>query len=205
VLWLVLGKSRLDGGDLESAASAFETARRLEPMIPIVELIARGHEAEIRRREGNAPAAEDEARAALTVAQRAGLEDHPECAVAHLVLGQLHLDAGEVENAAFHLDRGTDLAGRIPYEPRRRLAASAQRHRLPRGGDRARHGAPAQLSERELDVLRLLASSLTQPEIASALYVSMNTLKTHTRSIYQKLGVNSRHTAIERARLDHLV
>ncbi len=55
------------------------------------------------------------------------------------------------------------------------------------------------LSERELEVLRLLASDLDGPEIASQLMVSLNTMRTHTKSIYTKLGVNSRRTAVHRA------
>ena len=64
-------------------------------------------------------------------------------------------------------------------------------------------GSPApfwELSERELAVLRLLASRLSQREIASELYVSFNTVKTHTRSIFRKLGTTSRAEAVDRAR-----
>ena len=55
------------------------------------------------------------------------------------------------------------------------------------------------LSERELDVLRLLATDLDGPDIARQLFVSVNTMRTHTRSIYAKLGVNSRRAAVSRA------
>ncbi len=57
------------------------------------------------------------------------------------------------------------------------------------------------LSERELDVLQLIAEGLTNQEIASKLYLSLNTVKAHTRAIYSKLGVNSRTQATARARL----
>lgn len=56
------------------------------------------------------------------------------------------------------------------------------------------------LSERELAVLRLLATDLTQREIAAALYVSFNTVKTHVKSIFRKLGVATRPDAVSRAR-----
>ena len=56
------------------------------------------------------------------------------------------------------------------------------------------------LSERELGVLRLLAGDLTGPEIAAHLYVSINTLRTHTRHIFTKLGVTTRRAAVTRAR-----
>ncbi|MFC5175242.1 LuxR C-terminal-related transcriptional regulator [Nocardioides taihuensis] len=55
------------------------------------------------------------------------------------------------------------------------------------------------LSERELEVLRLLASELDGPAIARELVVSLHTVRTHTKHIYAKLGVNSRRAAVTRA------
>ena len=55
------------------------------------------------------------------------------------------------------------------------------------------------LSERELEVLRLLGTELSGPEIASRLIVSLNTLRTHTKNIFNKLGVNNRRAAVRRA------
>ena len=55
------------------------------------------------------------------------------------------------------------------------------------------------LTDREMEVLRLLNTGLTGPEIARELYVSINTVKTHTRRIYDKLEVHRRYEAIERA------
>jgi LuxR family maltose regulon positive regulatory protein len=51
----------------------------------------------------------------------------------------------------------------------------------------------------ELAVLRLLASELSVPEIGEQLFLSPNTVRSHTRSIYRKLGVNSRTEAVARA------
>jgi LuxR family maltose regulon positive regulatory protein len=56
------------------------------------------------------------------------------------------------------------------------------------------------LSEREIEVLQLIAEGLTNQEIASRLYLSLNTVKVHTRNIYGKLGVNNRTQAVARAR-----
>jgi LuxR family maltose regulon positive regulatory protein len=55
------------------------------------------------------------------------------------------------------------------------------------------------LSHRELQVLRLLDSELTGPEIARELYVTLNTLRTHTKRIFTKLDVTTRAAAVRRA------
>ncbi|MEM7346912.1 MAG: tetratricopeptide repeat protein [Chloroflexota bacterium] len=55
------------------------------------------------------------------------------------------------------------------------------------------------LSERELDVLRLLKTYMNGPEIARELMISLNTMRTHTKNIYHKLGVNNRQAAVRRA------
>ncbi len=70
-----------------------------------------------------------------------------------------------------------------------------------------RHNAPGKivLSPREVTVLRFLSSRLTQHEIADDLFVSMNTLKSHIRSLYHKLGVQSRVAAVENGRAAGLI
>ena len=55
------------------------------------------------------------------------------------------------------------------------------------------------LTERELIVLHYLPTMLKAGEIASDLYVSVNTVKAHLRSMYRKLGVSNRREAVERA------
>jgi LuxR family maltose regulon positive regulatory protein len=57
---------------------------------------------------------------------------------------------------------------------------------------------PDPLSDRELEVLRLLASDLDGPGIARQLVVSLNTVRSHTKHIYTKLDVNSRRSAVSR-------
>jgi LuxR family maltose regulon positive regulatory protein len=56
------------------------------------------------------------------------------------------------------------------------------------------------LSERELEVLQLMAEGLTNPEIASRLFLSLHTVKTHARNIYGKLDVHNRTQAVTSAR-----
>ena len=66
------------------------------------------------------------------------------------------------------------------------------------GGQRSM--AADELSPSELRVLRYLPTNLTRPEIARELYVSVNTVNTHIRNIYAKLGANDRSTAVQQAR-----
>jgi len=77
------------------------------------------------------------------------------------------------------------------------LAPGASRTGAVRSG--AAPGLVDPLSDRELDVLRLLRSDLSGPDIARELTVSLNTLRTHTKRIYTKLGVTSRREAVTRA------
>ncbi|MEL7520122.1 MAG: LuxR C-terminal-related transcriptional regulator, partial [Cyanobacteria bacterium J06553_1] len=55
------------------------------------------------------------------------------------------------------------------------------------------------LSQRELDVLRLLNTELSGPEIARELVVALSTVRTHTKRIYSKLNVTNRRSALKRA------
>jgi LuxR family maltose regulon positive regulatory protein len=57
-----------------------------------------------------------------------------------------------------------------------------------------------ELTDRELDVLRYLPTMLRNHDIAAQMYVSVNTVKAHLRSLYRKLGVTHRREAVERAR-----
>jgi LuxR family maltose regulon positive regulatory protein len=67
------------------------------------------------------------------------------------------------------------------------------------------NGLVEPLSDRELDVLRLLATDLSGPDIARHLVVSLHTVRTHTKNIYAKLGVNNRRAAVRTAEELHLL
>lgn len=62
-------------------------------------------------------------------------------------------------------------------------------------------GATVTLSDRERELLPLLAGTLSQREIGAVLHLSLNTVKTHSRLLYRKLGACSRAGAVQRARL----
>jgi LuxR family transcriptional regulator, maltose regulon positive regulatory protein len=107
---------------------------------------------------------------------------------------RLFLDEGTPMTSLLRVARGG--AGSLAGHARRLLAPGAT-------AGQARVSGPAErLSDRELQVLRLLDSELSGPEIARELFVTLNTLRTHTKHIFTKLGVTSRSGAVDRAR-DH--
>jgi len=95
-----------------------------------------------------------------------------------------------------------DQKGTAPDHLRRLLAAvdrTGPSTPVSQGLAEPRQGLVEPLSRRELEVLRLLGSDLDGPEIARELVVSLNTVRTHTKNIYAKLGVNNRRAAVRRA------
>jgi len=83
--------------------------------------------------------------------------------------------------------------------------ASVEAAQAPSSGKRGAQTAAESLSDRELQVLRLLDSELTGPQIARELFVSHNTVRTHTQHIFTKLDVTSRRAAVLRAREHGLI
>ncbi len=67
------------------------------------------------------------------------------------------------------------------------------------GSTRTKQALVEPLSERELEVLRLLSTDLSGPDIARELVVSLHTVRSHTKNVYAKLGVNDRRAAVRRA------
>lgn len=125
-----------------------------------------------------------------------------ETANALLHLARVHRGQALKALARDEIEEAAGLVRRCPASGPRieRLIARAQRGSQPptRTG-RAPVGAE-ELSEGELRVLRLLATELTQREIGGELFLSLNTVKSHARSIFRKLGVSGRAHAVERAR-----
>jgi LuxR family maltose regulon positive regulatory protein len=102
---------------------------------------------------------------------------------------------GEVDEAAMLVRSCPDPGPRI-----QRLLSRAKILSQPAARPTRQPTGVRELSERELRVLRLLASELTQREIGNELYLSLNTIKSHTRTIFRKLGASSREQAVARAR-----
>jgi LuxR family transcriptional regulator, maltose regulon positive regulatory protein len=141
----------------------------------------------------------------------------------HLVAGIAHLDLGDRSAAAAAAEAAlavaepdrlmfpfamTDAAELLDALPRHETAHGALRSDivdLLRGEpapvvDRERMLQMEELSPNELRVLRYLPTNLTRPEIARELYVSINTVNTHIRNIYSKLGARDRSSAVQQAR-----
>ena len=139
-----------------------------------------------------------------------------------LVLRALaHQSLGDIPAALGFLDRAVMLAEPEGYirvfadegPPMTSLLRAAAKQgtrrdyvrRLLAAASRTAYNGPVEqaliepLSERELDVLRLLGSELDGPAIARELMVSLNTVRTHTKNIYSKLAVTNRRAAVRRA------
>jgi LuxR family transcriptional regulator, maltose regulon positive regulatory protein len=102
------------------------------------------------------------------------------------------------------LDEGAPMAALLHAAAKRRIAPDDVQRLLAGSGasgapPAARQALINPLSDRELDVLRLLATDLDGPDIASQLMISLNTMRTHTKNIFSKLGVNNRRAAVRRA------
>jgi ATP/maltotriose-dependent transcriptional regulator MalT len=161
-------------GLLHRLLQAAEAGERTGSVIEILVLLSLAHQAH-----GDIPDALVPLSRALTLAQPEGYV-------------RMFVDEGPpmvvlLEAAAKH--------GTAPSYVRRLLAA------LGKAEDRTpvKQGVIEPLSARELDVLRLLRTDLSGPEIARELMVSLHTLRTHTNNIYTKLGVNNRRAAVHRA------
>ena len=101
------------------------------------------------------------------------------------------------------LDEGPRMVALLEAAAKLGIARSYVRRLLafdrPESNLRIKQDLIEPLSERELEVLRLLATDLSGPDIAAELVVSLNTVRTHTKNIFSKLGVNNRRAAVSRA------
>jgi len=102
------------------------------------------------------------------------------------------------------IDEGPPIASLLQAAAKQGIARNYVR-RLLAAVSETEHDSPIKqaliepLSERELDVLRLLGTDLDGPDIARELTVSLNTVRTHTKHIYAKLAVTNRRAAVRRA------
>jgi ATP/maltotriose-dependent transcriptional regulator MalT len=135
-------------------------------------------------------------------------------ALAHQALGDIPAALACLESAMtlaepegyvrVFIDEGPPMASLLRAAAKQGMARDYVR-RLLAAGTATEDNSPIKqalidpLSERELDVLRLLGTELDGPAIARELMVSLNTMRTHTKNIYAKLAVTSRRAAVRRA------
>jgi LuxR family transcriptional regulator, maltose regulon positive regulatory protein len=160
---------------LQRLALAAEEGGRTGRVIEIVILQALAHQAE-----GDMPAALACLGRAVTLAEPAGYV-------------RIFADEGP---PIVPLLRAVAKQGTGPQRYARRLLAAVATTET---GSRTTLALIDPLSERELDVLRLLGTELDGPAIARELVVSLNTMRTHTKNIYAKLAVTNRRAAVRRA------
>jgi len=159
---------------LERLLRSAQDGGRMASVIEVLILQALGHQAR------------GDVRAALVPLDRALALAEPE--------GYVRIFVNEGAPMAALLDSAAEHTGVPAYVRRLRSAFGPAEARTA-----AKQPLVEPLSERELDVLRLLASDLDGPGIAAELVVSLHTVRSHTKSIYAKLGVNSRREAVRRA------
>ncbi|MFJ4422354.1 LuxR C-terminal-related transcriptional regulator [Streptomyces bobili] len=144
-------------------------------------------------------------RAALVRAQAAQCAGDTD--TARKLVTQALLDARQERLRRPFLDAGAWIRPLLATPALHELAAGWLTPGLPRHGGQSRPESPSppplvevELSGRERDVLERLARMMSTEEVAADLYVSVNTVKTHLKSVYRKLAVNRRGDAVRRAR-----
>jgi LuxR family transcriptional regulator, maltose regulon positive regulatory protein len=188
-------------GDMAAAADALE-GRWGDAAGPVLTLL--------RTAEGRAAYARWDVGAALTVLTRAVALARVGGDASHLVraltaLAQVHLAAGERASSAATLAEAHDTAESAVTLPAALRELRATQTRLGhRPAPIGRPGGPRplvdDLTDREVSVLRALQGQLSQREIGAAMFISLNTVKGYTKSLYRKLDVTSRQAAVQRGR-----
>ena len=163
---------------LERLRHAAGVGDRTGSLIEILVLLAICH-----RTRGDHPAALASLQLALSLAEREGYL-------------RIFLDESPALDAILKTVAQHDIA---PNYADRLLAAGQS------DGEPTAQGLIEPLSARELEVLRLLGSDLNGPDIARRLFVSLNTVRTHTKNIYAKLAVTNRRAAVRRGAELHLL
>ncbi|HZB43346.1 MAG TPA: LuxR C-terminal-related transcriptional regulator [Ilumatobacter sp.] len=153
----------------------------------------------IRARTANSEQARADVKQALEIVRRASTD----LGLAYVLTacGDTLIDLGDaagpqlISEARRVIDRCVDpgIAGRY-------LARVESRHRLSQAPVDRAPSLVEPLTKRELSVLRYLPTKLSLRQIASEMYVSLNTVKTHCGAVYRKLGVSDRKSAVDTAR-----
>jgi DNA-binding CsgD family transcriptional regulator len=202
--WPMLIEALLDTGDSETAARHFGELRAVaaefqrQPGLPAPLLAL---QARLSAAAGQADQAEAEFREAVRLAGR----DDPllDRAQLHHALGRLLHARGDRRGAVDELRAAHELltgVGAAPYLARVEtdLAAAGMPVAVPRQA--RRQASSLALTDREADVVALVAKGMTNTEVAAELYVSAHTVEYHLRNVFAKLGISSRRELRQFAR-----
>jgi LuxR family transcriptional regulator, maltose regulon positive regulatory protein len=191
---------RLEEGDLESAGVLAQTALERADDANLGEhwatAMSRVAQSRFLERRGKLA----EARRAVDLSVELARQGVASVETAYSLLSQAEVRQrhGEREAAVQILRDARAVVERCPRPGiLEQMLARAERRVRRAGGS---NGHADDLTDRELSVLQLLSGELSQREIAGTLFVSLNTVKSHVKSIYRKLRVDSRDEAVSRAR-----
>ena len=189
--WLTVGQPLA-----AERAARRATAMAAELDLPVTNAMARRAAAAVALERGDAPTAAGHALASAAAADSVGAR--VEAARARTLAGRAFGCADEPARAVAELERAAhqlDVCGALRYrqEAERELRKLGRHvHRRTRSGDLDGAGVET-LTQREIQVARLVLDRRTNPEIARELFLSVKTIETHLRTIFRKLDVSSRH------------
>ena len=200
--WSILALIALERGHLAAARSHANEARILAREIGVRDSWTGGSaaaaQAAVLAAEGKLPEAEREADHAVRT--RRGPEPNVAQAWSLIQLATIRARRGRLPQAEEAVEEARQMLAEIRDPGRLPALAAEATAVLARACAEADAGALRDpLTPSEIDILRLLATDLSQREIGQQLFLSLNTIKTHTRNIYRKLGASSREDAIARA------
>jgi DNA-binding CsgD family transcriptional regulator/tetratricopeptide (TPR) repeat protein len=192
-------------GDMAQARNHAEMALTdaTEPRQPLALLVAHRFLGELDSVVGEHVDAQKHLSAALSLGDACAAPY--ERALILLALVELCLATGDRRGAAVRLEDACTLLVPLDARPALRRADVLASRLVPISVDPSPAALPFGLTAREMEVLRLVAAGLTTARIAEQLYLSTNTVNTHLRAIYGKLGVASRSAATRLAFEHHLV
>jgi LuxR family maltose regulon positive regulatory protein len=203
---LMAGLAAHLAGDRDGAHQALSDAARRAAVwsVPLVQILALSQLALVAAADDDWPTARILASQARAGVDRAGLIARPSIALAMAVSAYVNAADQRRSEALADAAAAPTIASRFLASARLRLAdlpdapmPAAWLQEIDAAVTRRSTGGLADLTPAELRVLRMLSSHLSYRQIAGELIVSPNTVKTQVRSAYLKLGVSSRHEAVE--------